>query len=277
MNAIIKKLGKRKILFLFTSLVMFFTLNYLTVGSINDMITHTLLVFVLLSIYLVYLLLSSNLKDSSILNQINGLLYLYLFVYNKNDMLSKGGILKVGGWAMSPDLLTYMADLIRKKEKIQILEMSSGTSSIVIGMILKERGYGKVTSLENDIKIAEDNKNLVLEYGLEEFVNIVYAPLVDYRINNQAYTWYSLSELQDLSCFDLVIVDGPYGKNIQMARYPAIPLLYQLLSPNCHVLLDDTHRSDEQKMIKLWTSDFNLKLIENLEFEKGACLLQKKK
>ena len=74
------------------------------------------------------------------------------------------------------------------------------------------------------------------------------------------------------------MVDGPPGSTGRWARYPAVPLLMQLLpQADLHILLDDHKRPDEKETGQAW-----VKLLESHEYrvqvekpltEKGALLI----
>ncbi|HYI22385.1 MAG TPA: hypothetical protein VEX62_07085, partial [Candidatus Limnocylindrales bacterium] len=53
------------------------------------------------------------------------------------------------GWAASPDLLLHAANRIADTRPKAIVEMGSGTSSIVLGACLKRFGPGTLISLEH--------------------------------------------------------------------------------------------------------------------------------
>ena len=50
---------------------------------------------------------------------------------------------------------------------------------------------------------------------------------------------------------DLVICDGPPGCT-QGGRYGLVPVMDKQLAENCLVILDDTHRKAEQRIIDVW-------------------------
>ena len=59
---------------------------------------------------------------------------------------------------------------------------------------------------------------------------------------------------------DLLVVDGPPGLLRPQARYPALPVLRERLSPGASILLDDTHRADEREIVRRWLDE-----VEGLE------------
>jgi hypothetical protein len=78
-------------------------------------------------------------------------------------------------------------------------------------------------------------------------VRLIHAPLVKYS----SYHWYDIRE-QDLSeNIGLVICDGPPGST-QGGRYGLLPVMGEKLASNCVVLLDDTHRKAERRIIDIW-------------------------
>ena len=83
-------------------------------------------------------------------------------------------------------------------------------------------------------------------------VNVCHAPLKNYG----DYEWYDVpSELP--SDFGMVVCDGPPG-SIKGGRYGLFPVMGAHLDPECRILLDDTHRKNEQELIRRWEGERRL-------------------
>ena len=57
----------------------------------------------------------------------------------------------------------------------------------------------------------------------------------------------NIDRLTTKDTIDLLIIDGPPVKTNQLARYPALPLLFSKLSKECIIILDDAARPSEQQ------------------------------
>jgi hypothetical protein len=178
------------------------------------------------------------------------------------------------GWAASPDLLREVVKQVLLEPTEVVVEASSGTSTLVIGYCMKRVGSGHVYSLEHDPVFAGKTRQAVRDHGLEEFVTVLDAPLVQYSIDGNGMLWYDLSGLSIDAPIDLLVVDGPPDVVQPMARYPAVPLLKEYLSKQARVLLDDGSRPDEQEAAKRWSALCPGSKLEFLALETGAWLLR---
>ncbi len=59
---------------------------------------------------------------------------------------------------------------------------------------------------------------------------------------------------------DLLVVDGPpaYAAGHGLARYPALPVLCDLLAPRATVILGDAERPGEQEVLRRWEHETGL-------------------
>ena len=69
--------------------------------------------------------------------------------------------------------------------------------------------------------------------------------------------------------------DGPPRRTQKLARYPALPLLFDHLRDGAIIIVDDGARADEQEIMQLWQRGFGCITHEYLEMEKGAFLVCK--
>jgi predicted O-methyltransferase YrrM len=186
---------------------------------------------------------------------------------------------KMGGWAISADFAKILIDLIFEKKPKLILEASSGVSTLIASYCLKQLGEGKVVSLEEDNNYAEISKNALIEHGLNDVATIFQSSLTEIEIEGKKWRWYDTSKIQGLKPIDLLIIDGPaqYGREEDMIRYPALPLLLDSLSDDAVILLDDADRKDEAKIVDLWLKQFSGFDLEKIDTEKGTAILRRKK
>lgn len=187
----------------------------------------------------------------------------------------KGPIPSMRGWAASPDFLLAVAEEVRELRPGNVIECSSGTSTVVIARCLEMNGNGHVYSLEHDSTYAEQTRRQLKRYGLEQWATVVDAPLE--RIADFPAPWYSLAGLPETARqVDLVVIDGPPGTLGPLARYPALARLADRLSPRCSVLLDDANRAGERAALGRWEQEHPEFVQERLACEKGAVLMRRR-
>lgn len=179
------------------------------------------------------------------------------------------------GWAASPDLLNHIAADIFKRRPRLVFEASSGLSTLVAAHCVKRVGVGQVVSLEHDAKYEAVTRELIALHGLEDVACIVLAPLKEFELGGEKWLWYDLSQCKLDAPIDLFIVDGPPGATQPLARYPALPLLYDHLAEDSVIMLDDGDRSDEKAIAARWTAEFEDFISEHIPFEKGAFVLRR--
>ncbi|NJL20513.1 MAG: class I SAM-dependent methyltransferase [Leptolyngbyaceae cyanobacterium SM1_3_5] len=178
-------------------------------------------------------------------------------------------------WAASPDLLKKIAEIVLTKKPELVLEASSGISTLIIAYCLKQLGCGRVVSLEHDLKYAMISQDLILLHGLEKIATVIYAPLEEVAIREKQWLWYSMNKLKLDRPIDLFVIDGPPSLTQKLARYPALPLLFNDLSDNATIILDDGYREDENEIVELWQQEFKQITSELLDLEKGAFIISK--
>lgn len=180
------------------------------------------------------------------------------------------------GWAASPDFVYLLITQIQEKKISTVLELGSGFSTIMVAHTLRSMGGGHIYSFDHDKIYAGKTRALLHEYGLTEYATVVDSPLETYDLDGFTGDWYGLKEFQSLDeniTAELLIVDGPPCFGGSRARYPALPVLREYLSPDALVILDDTDRLDEQIIIKKWLTLYPEYKSDYIPLEKGACVL----
>lgn len=168
----------------------------------------------------------------------------------------------VWGWAMSPRGVLHLVDLVSESGHRQIVECGPGTSTVYMGRALQQVGSGRVTGLEHSPAHAEATRQLIRRLGLNDVVEIRLAELVDVPAPGGTARWYNPACLTDLADVDLVVVDGPPGKGGGLARRPALEQTIPILADQAIIVLDDTNRPDEQRIVTDWSSDPRLTLVD---------------
>ena len=182
------------------------------------------------------------------------------------------------GWAGSPDFLNKIVEIILKQKPRIVLEASSGVSSVLIGLALKMNNSGKALSFEHDTSYAEITRKNIEVNDIEDISIIMDCPLNDYLIDGETWKWYETKELTFTDKIDFLIIDGPPRATQNLARYPAIPLLYKYFSDNVIILLDDANRPDEIIIIEKWIEFldkecYKINIERYINYEKGMVLL----
>jgi predicted O-methyltransferase YrrM len=178
-------------------------------------------------------------------------------------------------WAISPDFANLINSLIYEMRPKMVLETGSGVSTLIAAYSLKERDCGRIISLEHDDIYARKSARNVFLHDLQDVSKVVYCPLKEVGIHGKQWLWYDLSPIEDMKSVDLIIIDGPPCSIDKMARYPALPMLFDKLDDEAVILIDDASRKGEGEIIELWLKEFSCLTCEWIETEKGAVILRK--
>ena len=74
----------------------------------------------------------------------------------------------------------------------------------------------------------------------------------------------------------MLVIDGPPGFIQKNARYPALPLLFDKLSEDCVIFLDDAARHDEKEIVDLWLNEHPELEHRFFDTERGCSIFTKK-
>lgn len=168
------------------------------------------------------------------------------------------------GFAATLDYLEHTAECARRTEG-PILECGSGLTTLMLGLLAGRRGVPVVT-LEHHPKWREHVAAAIDRFQIPN-VRIIHVPLWDYG----GYQWYAIHEPLPGGSVDgsergatvaaqlprdvrLVVCDGPPGFT-PGGRYGLMPLVGDRLARSCTILLDDSERKGEQKVIDRWQGD----------------------
>lgn len=182
----------------------------------------------------------------------------------------------MGGWAISADFAALLYRTVRQRRPRLILELGGGVSSVVTGYALRALGSGHVVSLDHDAAYAEQTRAEIALHGLDDLVTVRHAPLEPMALEAGTWQWYAPAAYEDLVGIDLVTVDGPPAALQALSRYPAYPALRERLGGDAALLLDDTARDAEQRIMADWMgADAGLSR-QDFPCEKGAALLSRR-
>lgn len=179
-------------------------------------------------------------------------------------------------WAASPDFLTVILRYVKTYHPMQIVELGSGVSTLLAAYSLKEHSHGQVISLDHESEYSQKSREYVDAHGLSRTAQIIHAPLQEVSVGGQVWQWYDVQQVKTVERIDLLIVDGPPAQQEQMARYPALPLLFDKLNSGAIIICDDFQRPGEQAMVERWLKEFPVDIVEVIDNEKGAVVLRKR-
>lgn len=180
------------------------------------------------------------------------------------------------GWAASPDVLLLLAkDVLARRPEV-VVEFGSGTSSVVLGLALREAGAGTLTSFDNDPEWAARTRSALREHDLTSVVTVIDSPLGPWSSATAASQphptrWYSSVEPPE--GIGLVFVDGPPGVGEKLARYPSFEAVRPHLLPGAKIVLDDADRADEREIVRRWVALEPGLEVSYLPAEWGICIV----
>jgi len=170
------------------------------------------------------------------------------------------------GFSITGEEAAFLFHLIRRQRPRLIMELGSGSSTVLFAAALRANGGGRIISVEHDGEHVERTRTMLRHADLLDRVELVHAPLVDVALTGRTFQWYDLgAKLATLvEKVDFLFVDGPPGKVQALSRFPALPMLASHLSLRALVVVDDGAREDEIEMVKRWRE------LEGFNFESEA-------
>lgn len=165
-----------------------------------------------------------------------------------------------GDWSIDSFLGKFLTQHLLEKRPQVILELGSGSSSLLIAKSAQKIGYKpEHIVIDHEERYLELTRLLAKQNGLDDRIEFNFCPLGN--IDSKNLQWYQdVPLIIENRKIDLLIIDGPPGTTNPMARYPALPILNKYLSENCVVILDDANRNDEKAIIKEWLELYNFEL-----------------
>ncbi|MFL4474855.1 class I SAM-dependent methyltransferase [Paeniglutamicibacter sp. MACA_103] len=168
-----------------------------------------------------------------------------------------------GGFAMDAQALLHLVNLLEVRKPKTILELGGGTSTIWMGHICRQFGT-KIISIDHLESYLDSTRAAVIRHGLEDVVECRHAPLEKIDVDGREYDWYSKTAFSGIAGVDFLLIDGPPESTGPEARYPAVPVLSDLLAPEAFIVLDDTHRETEKNILNSWQGNIdNLRIVDS--------------
>jgi predicted O-methyltransferase YrrM len=179
-------------------------------------------------------------------------------------------------WAASPDLLLLLVDLVISERPSLVVECGSGASTLWLALAMRRfKIDGRIIALDHDPVFGGKTRDFLARHDVLDLAEVRDAPLENFSLNGEAYSWYARQAWEDLTGIDLLFVDGPPAATGHQARYPALPLLSGSLNPVATAVLDDLVVPDMQKVLRLWLDAYPEFSSEILPLEKQAAVLRR--
>jgi predicted O-methyltransferase YrrM len=158
------------------------------------------------------------------------------------------------GFEVPGEMAAFLYHLIRRNRPRLVMELGSGSSTVLLAASVRANGFGRLISVEHDPEYRDRTAQFLRHTELSDWVDLIETPLVEQDFRGRSLKWYWLTPLlRTLSeKIDLLFIDGPPGRLQPLSRYPALPALAAHLSPHALVVVDDGQREDETRMIDLW-------------------------
>lgn len=130
-----------------------------------------------------------------------------------------------------------------------VLECGSGLSTLLLAVTAARQGH-EVHTFEHDPGCHQRLLRLIDRYQLTN-VTVHHAPIRSYG----NFDWYDLPRVFDAGAFQLVICDGPYRHLTDSGRYGLFPVMQERLDSNCRVIMDDSNRDIDRRVIGRWRKE----------------------
>jgi FkbM family methyltransferase len=218
------------------------------------------------------------------------------------------------GWPISSDVALFLLGKVEKNNYDLIIEFGSGTSTQLFAKAINNHVKARASHIDDDLAfIGHDKSNsserstlpielpnriVTFEHNkkyhnktmaeletnkLSHLVDLVHAPLIEMKIENEDYLYYSCeNKLSQLAAIYaertvkiLALIDGPPGATGPLARLPAVPLLLNYLGKHqLDIVLDDYKREEEKETVVRWKKQFEKRYLdyaeESVQCEKGV-------
>jgi hypothetical protein len=173
-------------------------------------------------------------------------------------LLSAGPYLPWSSGAMRASGLVSICNEIVLGQRRRIVELGSGTSTVLLARLLREQGRGgTLDAVEHHAGWADRVNELLAAEDLSSFARVTLAPLAPHPHGQDGLPWYeetALASVLEGAPVEVLIVDGPpaFEPGDALARYPALPACLPHLAPDAVVVLDDVIRAGEAEIVERW-------------------------
>ena len=188
-----------------------------------------------------------------------------IYALNLIQPLLTGPYVPFSSSALRPYCMAHILTDIIINGRNNLLEFGAGLSTLMIGRLIKRNNLNaRMVSVEHEATWANLVQEMINKEALADCIEIIHAPLTPCHLAVTSNLWYDMDMLNNHfgnRTFDLVVIDGPpaYEAAKKEARYPALPFIYNRLSPKCAVYLDDINRDGEKSVIRKWEVGYPLR------------------
>lgn len=213
---------------------------------------------------IVDLRVNSIIENQRLLQQTN-------FIYNHiSQLFNDSHFIPYSVWTISPSLILHVLNEIVIKKRKAVIEFGGGASTFYITKLIKTNKLEtKFYTVESNEDWGSELQTQLKALELDNIVKVIYAPLVNvpgqFSFQGQK-SWYDTTVLNEnidkATFFDVILVDGPAGKNTRFSRYSAVPFLKDRINSEFSIFLDDTIRKDERIIAEEWQKMLNCKSIK---------------
>jgi predicted O-methyltransferase YrrM len=166
-----------------------------------------------------------------------------------------------GGWALGAEPAALLLAELGRRGLRTVVELGPGASSVILG-----RGGSdelELFGVEHDPRFASLVRWHLDQHRLSNYT-LLEAPLQEQTLNDRRVDWYDPSAIEQLpERIDALVVDGPPAAGGSSARAPAWPLLRERMRSGALILVDDTERTDERRMVGEWLAGGGLRVIRD--------------
>jgi predicted O-methyltransferase YrrM len=160
--------------------------------------------------------------------------------------LPRDALPHLGSWKADTYLLHRIVDEIESLEPQHVVELGSGATSLVIAKALSRFGGGRLHSYDQYEPFVAEMRHWLEGHSLS--AEFHHAPLTQ-RDPAWPGLWYDLRGVPPV--IDLLVIDGPPWAVHPFARGIA-ERLFERISPNGVILLDDAARPGERIVARRW-------------------------
>ncbi len=190
----------------------------------------------------------------------------------KTDLQLEQSLPVTADWSAAADFLFLIKNHCLNAMPDNVVECSSGLTTLILARCCQLTGKGHIFSLENVDEYVQQTQNNLKQFGLEKFADVILAPLEEIECNNERFQWYETDKLPDIS-IDMLVIDGPPGFLQKHSRFPALPKLFSQLSGEARVFLDDASRDEEKEIVDKWLALYPELKHDYIDVERGCSVL----
>lgn len=158
--------------------------------------------------------------------------------------------------SMKPAGVLAVLNEVAFAEPALVVECGAGVSTLFVARLLRQRGRGRLVTVEHEAAWADWIARTLRGEGLEGVAGVVHAPLAEDG-------WYERGPVEAAlggERVGVLVVDGPpaHAPGTELARAPALPFFLPHLEPDAVVLLDDVWRAGEREVLARWEAQSDL-------------------